>query len=534
MAKSLLDMDGLSLDDLKLLLLRALEEISALKLENAALREEIARLKGLKGKPDIKANIKPSGMEKKARSRLGKKTGGKKPGGRGTKNDKLVIDETRILAPDSVPEGSKFKGYETYVMQDLIVRPWTVCYRRQRWRTADGKTIVAPLPDGVIGHFGANLVRFVLAQYHKCQVTVVRLCEQLHDFGLSISERHVMRLLNKDKDGFLTEASQVLRAGLETAKWITVDDTGARHQARNGYCTHIGNDHFAWFATTSSKSRLNFLDLLRAGDEGYQINDAALDYMRDHSLPKDLVRQLGEHRTRFFTDREAFMSHLQALRFTERKVHPDPVRVASEAALWGRITALGLLKGTVIVSDGAGQFRIGDHALCWVHAERLIYKLDTFCESQRKAVARIRHRIWWLYADIKDYCRDPTAPRKAELKRRFDSIFIAKTGFVTLDRQLKRLHARKPELLKVLERPDIPLHTNGSENDIRCQVTRRKISGGTRSNEGRKCRDAFLALMKTCAKLGISFWHYLGHRLSVAGCLPIQPLPKLIRQHATS
>jgi len=530
MAKSPVDIDGLSLAELKLLLVQALEGNLELKQENAALREEIARLKGLKGKPDIK----PSGMEKNAIPRLREKSGGRKQGRRGSKNDKLAIDETRILRPDSVPEGSKFKGYETYVVQDLILRPWTVCYRRQRWKTPSGRTIVASLPDGVIGHFGTNLARFVLAQYHKCQVSVPRLSEQLHDFGLSISERHVMRLLNKGKEDFLTEASGVLRAGLETAKWITVDDTGARHQARNGTCTHIGNDHFAWFATTSSKSRLNFLELLRAGDQGYQINDAALDYMRDHALPRDLVRRLGEHQTRVFADQQSWISHLETLRFTGLKVHPDPVRVASEGALWGRITALGLLHDTVIVSDGAGQFRIGDHALCWVHGERLVYKLDTFCESQRKAVERIRHRIWWLYADIKDYCRDPTAARKYQLRRRFDSIFTTKTGFVSLDRQLTRLHRRKSEMLKVLERPDIPLHTNGSENDIRCQVTKRKISGGTRSNEGRECRDAFLSLMKTCAKLGIRFWHYLGCRLSVPGAPDIQQLPTLIRQHATT
>ena len=72
----------------------------------------------------------------------------------------------------------------------------------------------------------------------------------------------------------------------------------------------------------------------------------------------------------------------------------------------------------------------------------------------------------------------------------------------------------------VLERPEIPLHTNGSENDIRCQVTRRKISGGTRSDPGRDCRDAFLGLAKTCAKLGISFWDYLGSRLAVPAARP--------------
>src|SRR5208282_5580437 len=114
------------------------------------------------------------------------------------------------------------------------------------------------------------------------------------------------------------------------------------------------------------------------------------------------------------------------------------------------------------------------------------------------------------------------------LRARFDRIFTRKTGFVTLDRLLARLHANKPELLMVLDRPEIPLHTNGSENDIRCHVTRRKISGGTRSDVGRDCRDAFLALAKTCAKLGINFWDYLGARLAVPGAATIPPLPQLI------
>jgi hypothetical protein len=80
----------------------------------------------------------------------------------------------------------------------------------------------------------------------------------------------------------------------------------------------------------------------------------------------------------------------------------------------------------------------------------------------------------------------------------------------------------------VLDRPEIPLHTNGTENDIRCQVTRRKLSGGTRSDLGRACRDAFLSLYKTCAKQGIAFWDYLGDRLQVPGSKPIPRLPQLI------
>jgi hypothetical protein len=114
------------------------------------------------------------------------------------------------------------------------------------------------------------------------------------------------------------------------------------------------------------------------------------------------------------------------------------------------------------------------------------------------------------------------------LRTRFDRIFASRTGFATLDRLLERLHANKTELLLVLDRPEIPLHTNGSENDIRCQVTKRKISGGTRSDVGRDCRDALLGLAKTCAKLGTAFWDYLGDRLEVPGCKAVPILPAVV------
>ena len=115
------------------------------------------------------------------------------------------------------------------------------------------------------------------------------------------------------------------------------------------------------------------------------------------------------------------------------------------------------------------------------------------------------------------------------MRARFDRIFRRRTGFATLDRLLARLRLNKEELLRVLERPEIPLHTNGSENDIRCQVTRRKVSAGTRSDAGRDCRDAFLGLGKTCAKLGVSFWDYLGSRLGVARQALVPHLPELVR-----
>jgi hypothetical protein len=158
-----------------------------------------------------------------------------------------------------------------------------------------------------------------------------------------------------------------------------------------------------------------------------------------------------------------------------------------------------------------------------------VHKLETFTEAQRDAQQFMRGLIWWFYADLKAYKQDPTPRRASELRTRFDRIFRRSTGFATLDRLLKRLHANKAELLMVLDHPQIPLHTNGSENDIRCQVTKRAVSGGTRSDIGRDCRNAFLGLGKTCRKLGVAFWDYLGARIGVAGAPAVAPLADIIR-----
>ncbi len=524
MAGSPPDIDALDPEGLKQLCLQLLEGIAALRAENAALRQEIARLKGLKGPP----SLKPSGMDRETEPRPRRGSGARR---RGAKNARLAIDEDRILRAEA-PAGSRFKGYEDYVVQDLILRPHVVRYRRQRWLTPDGRMVVAPLPAGIAGHFGPELRRFVLAQYHRGQVTVSRLVGLLRDIGVDISKRQVVRLLNEDKEAFLLEARGVLRAGLETARWVTVDDTGARHKAANGVCTQVGDPRFAWFATTYSKSRLNFLSLLRGGHGDYAVNGAALDYMRKRHLSGAVIALLAEQGSKRFADEAAWTAHLEDLGIAALEVHPDPVKIATEGALWGSVAGHGFLKDAVIVSDDAGQFNVGRHALCWVHAERLIHKLVGFNEHQRQAIERARARVWRFYKALKAYCRDPTPRRKAALDKRFDHLFSTRTGFATLDRLLMRLRANKNELLLALERPDIPLHTNGSENDIRCQVTKRKVSGGTRSDAGRDARDAFLGLMKTCDKLGVNFWDYLGCRLMVADAPTIMPLPEIVRLKA--
>ena len=501
---------------------------TALRAENQALRDEVARLKGLPPRPPSR----PSGMEQATQPGAADKGATRPRLPRGVKRDAQAITAERVLKV-AVPAGSRFKGYEDILVRDLHLSAEVVRYRRERWVLPSGETVLAALPTGIVGGFGPELRRFVLALHAQGQVTTERLVALLNGIGVEISKRQVVRLLTEPLDGFVAEDQEVLRAGLATARWVTVDDTATRHARKDGFTTQIGDNRFTVFRTGASKSREAFLSVLRAGYTDCVVN-AALDYMRGHGLSGQVVALLDAHPAKLFADTSAWTAHLARLGIDQLAVTPDPVQVASEGALWGAIRHHGLLAEAVIVSDGAGQFRVGTHALCWVHAERLVHKLVPATPEQRRAVEVTRSLIWWFYADLKAWAGDPCPRRAAALRARFDRIFRRRTDYATLDRLLARQHRRKAELLRVLQRPEIPLHTNGSENDIRACVTKRKISGGTMSTAGRTARDIMLGLMKTCSKLGVSFFRYLGDRLHVPGAITIPPLPDLVRQAATT
>ena len=479
------------------LVVALLEIIERLREQAQALREEIARLKGEPSRP----KIKPSKLEDGSRGKE-KETGkGKRAGSaKRNKTGALKIHETLIVKAENVPTGSTFKGYEDYTVQGLVLEAHNVLYHRERWQTPAGESIVAPLPEEVQalgGHFDRSLICFVLYQYYHAHVTQPLILEELWELGVDISAGKVNDILTHGKERFHTEKGEILRAGLEVSRYVHVDDTGARHQGRNGYCTHIGNELFAWFESTESKSRINFLKLLRAGHTDYVLNDDAIEYMRAQKLPKFQLDKLLAH---------------------------DHKTLSTEAH-W-----VGTLEGLVIMSDDAGQFNVLRHVLCWIHAERTINQLIGFSDEQREAVTEVRSRIWDFYDDLKAYKGAPSEQSKATLEARFDDIFTTKSCYVSLNLALTRTHKNKAELLLVLDHPEIPLHNNSSERDIREYVKKRKISGCTRSEPGRRCRDSFTSLKKTCRKLGISFWKYLQAR--VVGLDSIPPLSELIRQHA--
>ncbi|MCP4336406.1 MAG: transposase, partial [Mycoplasma sp.] len=217
----------------------------------------------------------------------------------------------------------------------------------------------------------------------------------------------------------------------------------ARHNGKNGCCTHIGNEFFAWFESTGSKSRINFLELLSAGNISYIINADALDYMSAQKLAKALIKKLSGLSDTSFDSEDEWKACLGALGITGER----HVRIATEGALFANVIRNGLNPDMVIVSDGAGQFNVFLHALCRIHTERSIGKLVGFTEEHREALENKRSEIWDFYADLKGYKNSPDEKKKEELERRFDKIFKGDTCFATLNQLLKRIHNNKSELL---------------------------------------------------------------------------------------
>lgn len=499
------------------------------------MRDEIAVLKGEKARPKFKPSKMDQSTDKDddpgdgASAQKGEK--GKRAGSaKRSKTAQLEIHEERVIAPAFVPPDARFKGYRDFIVQGLVIKAHNIRYRLETWRTLDGTYLNGQLSASVQGHhFDPQLRSFILHQHNHCHVTQPLLLEQLRQWGVDISAGQIDALLSADKALFHQEKDDILVAGLQVSRAITVDDSGARHKGKNGYVLHIGNELFGWFGSTHSKCRVNFLEQLHAGTITTQVNEDALAYMHAQGLSAAIREQLGQAPGQLpeaSHTMQSWYKHLASLKITDAR----HVRIATEGALLGSLLEKGFNPELAIVSDGAGQFIVGLHALCWIHAERLIHKLIPINDAQRRAVALVRGQLWEFYADLKAYKRQPNAEKVAPLQARFDALFTQSTDYYTLDDLLLRLHRRKSELLLILKRPDIPLHTNGSETDIRDYVKKRKVSGGTRSDLGRQCRDTFASLKKTCRKLGIPFWSYLLDRVSLANTIP--PLPTLIRNAA--
>lgn len=497
------------------------EELEDTKEKLSKAEAEIKRLKKLPGKP----KLKPSKLDEEKPS--GKGTKGKKKGkeGKKRKKGKLEIHEQKVVELAGVPSDWELVGYSTYVVQDMLIRGNNIEYQREVWRSPLGEEVTAKLPAELQGkQFGMTLRAYVIHQYYECGASQIIIWQSLQDFGVQISTGQINAILNEDKEAFHAEKKGLLSKAIELGEELRTDDTGARHNFKNGYCNCINSDLFTYFETTFTKSRINFLEILRQDRTAYILNEAALDYMISQDLsPKYLrvfqheLEQGKSNSVKVFSDKVELDTYLAELAFTAK----NAVKTITEALLIGTLIDSGLSLDTLIHSDGARQFDVFIHSLCWKHAERPLLKLHAYTQEHQQLLDTKMTAFWQLYQDLKAFKLNPLPDKIPVLELQFDNLCLAVGNFSPLNQVLEELKKKKEKLLRVLERPETSLHNNDSERDIREYAKRRKTSAGTRSEQGRKARDTFLSLKKTCRKLGISFWEYLIDRLHRSEQIPM-------------
>ena len=501
----------------------ALNEIACLKEEVQNLKDEIAVLKKQKPRPKIPPNILEGPNSQDKQNDKGKIGRGKHP--RRKKSIRLDIHKTVRLKPEWLPMGAVFKGLQKFSVQDIQFKSFNTVYERERWQLPDGSYVTAELPKEVVGHYGAELKAYVLDQHYKLRVTEPLLLEHLLSKGILISAGQLSKILIGDNEEFYRETQEILRAGIQTGQ-IHVDDIGARHDGKNAYTTVISNTLFAFFSTNYNKSRVNFLKILHGGEPKYLLNDDSWAYILEESPNSRLPGYLKTNCPEQAMTQAEWYAFLSSKGVTTEGL----ARLATEAALFSSLIEHGVPRDLKIHADDAGQFAVFILSLCWIHEERHYRKFQVFQPETELAIQKVRGQIWELYKGLKAYKETPTASEKARLEQEFDALFLQKTSSALLNDRLALTYEKKDRLLLVLEIPSTPLHNNPCETDGRSGVVIKRVSGGTRSDDGKKARDTFLSLKQTARKLGINFCDYLFDRLS--GLNEISRLADLIRAQA--
>ena len=506
-------------------LLNLIETLSAgnqaLRVENQQLRDELARLTGGSGKPNVTPPT-PAPPPPDHSSEAQRRT--PKPCQKGRKIGILVPTRTThcVVDPAKLPPDAIRHDTTEVIVQDLLLQPEIIRFVREVWLVpSTGATITAPLPPGYQGEFGPHIQALTLTLGHAANVSQPSLLTFFQDAGIAIGKGTIARWLRDQRATWVTEAQAIHQAGLASTDWQATDQTATRVDGQNETCHVLGNPYFTVYQTRPGGTRQDVLSVLWGQEPRFRLNADALAWLDTTRIGRTLLRHLAAilpwDTALTATD---LTSQLDAAGLTLGPQQRQQVWDALAIAAYHAQSDVPIVR--LLLSDDASVYHLltDTHALCWVHDGRHYAKLAPVVPAHRAILAAFQTDYWIFYRQLVAYRTAPTAAERDHLRASFDELFSRCTGYDTLDERIAKTWANQELLLLVLDHPDLPLHNNAMELAARRRVRKRDVSFGPQSRAGAQAWDTFQTIIATATKLGVRVYAYFLGRLMAADTTP--------------
>jgi hypothetical protein len=531
-------------------LLNLIERVASnnksLEVEIQHLRDEVNHLKGEQGKPDIRPNkknqkqtdISSEEERKKAEADANKNEGteNQKKRTRKPKLSKMKIDQTKICPLDKtgLPDDLTSKGYTDITVQDIIIKSNTIRYLRETYYSpSENKSYYGTLPEGVEnqGEYGVGIRSLIPVLKTACRMTEKPIIEFFENFGVVLSPTYLSQQWTSGYDWAHQEKSDLYYQGILNSDYAQIDDTSARVNGNNHYCQVVCNPLFTAYFTTQKKDRLSVLEILTDyAPSRYLYNHEAKSLLDTLKLAKKPLHAIeAELPADTVMNEMQFAGHLANID-TLGAGQITKITEACAIAYYQQQTDFPVIE--TLLADDAPQFKLltKHMGLCWIHDARHYKKLCPVLEINQYILTNFCSEYWIYYTRLLEYQRAPNPDKKEQLTKQFDKLFATVTDYDDLNDRVAKTLAKKVEMLRILDLPELPLHNNASELAARVQARVRDISFQTRSDAGTKIKDTFMSINETAKKLGVSFYDYVYDRVS--GEFKLPSLADLIKQKA--
>jgi len=502
-------------------------EISVVKMENQKLRDEVNRLKGEQGKPDIRpqTSSKDFSSEKERKDPLKKKQKKSK-----VKNHKITINRTQRCPVDKskLPADAVFKGLASVIVQDLVITPDNIEFEKEIYYSPSlKKTYTGNVPAGYEGEFGPGIKTYILNSYHNSKMSHSAIVEALRTYGIEISACTVSRLLTDNQEAFHQEKQDIVEAGLASGLPQQMDDTSGRFKGKNWFVHILCNALYTAFFSRPNKTRLTILEILAGNTLSFKFNETAYALMEQMNLPDKAVQVLRTQKWEGNLTRrqvDAILTEMYPNPEKNDKNRKTILEASGIAAYQESPDAV-----TVLLVDDAPQFKGITKllALCWIHEGRHYKKLTPYLYLHQQEVNNFLDKFWEYYKRLLAYKSSPDPIQAKVLSDEFNVLFATQTGYDALDKRIAMTKAKAEYLLLVLKHPEIPLHNNTAEIAARCQARKRDSSFHTMSQKGTQAKDTFMTIVETAKKHGVNVYTYLYDRITKTYEMP--SLADLIR-----